>query len=293
MNTDDVTTSPGAPTLAVATAAEPRRTMVWWTSGIDSTTDAGLAAGGVKRVLGDPVSLPYMSIFFPDREIALDSGAYRNFKNKKRRITTEQDARLYSNLYPDRKFAFRIAMDVLGDAETTMLYWNKVFYGHERGFVPVFQWGGPEEHLQQYLEQAPWVHAVHTNLVAIGGLAPILRGGHRTKDKAAKAKLDRRRDEVIEQILILCERYPNRFHILGLNHLDTINRTRHLVASADASKWLDGRRYGYVFFIDTRTGRLRYAPSGAIKEYAEMSTSQRLTHNARIIAAYAQHERKL
>ena len=231
MNTDDVTTSPGADA-----AAEPRRTMVWWTSGIDSTTDAGLAAGGVKRVLDDRVSLPFMSLFFPDREIALDSGAYRNFKNKKRRITTEQDARLYANLYPDRKFAFRIAMDIIGDAETTMLFWNNIFHYHRQFFVPVYQWGAPHEHLEQYLEQAPWVHAVHANLVAIGGLAPILRGGHRVHDAEEKAKREEFRKQTLKALTRICSDHPGRFHILGLNHLEAIDQLRHLLASADANK---------------------------------------------------------
>ena len=36
------------------------------------------------------------------------------------------------------------------------------------------------------------------------------------------------------------------------------------MASADASKGLDGGRYGYVFFIDRRNGWLHYAPSNQL-----------------------------
>ncbi|MFN8466206.1 MAG: hypothetical protein U0X20_11685 [Caldilineaceae bacterium] len=297
MNTDDLSSS--AATAAAATP--PPRTMIWWTSGIDSVTDAGLAAGGVKRVLGDRVSVPFMSMFFDDSEIALDCGSYRHFKAQKKRKhpapLTEQDARQYAALFPERKFAFRIAMDVIGDAATTLQYWNNIFMYQPHTFVPVYQWGAPRADLEQYLDQAVYIHAVGTRLVCIGGLAPILRGGHREKDKQKKAEKELKRERTLEQLIHICERHPGRFHILGLNHLDAINKVRHLVASADASKWLDGRRYGYVFFIDSRNGRLRYAPSNqlsdsSLKPLSELNTNQRLTHNARMIAQYAENERQ-
>ncbi|MFN8467255.1 MAG: hypothetical protein U0X20_16985 [Caldilineaceae bacterium] len=297
MNTDD-TKSPGGETPA------DRSPMTWFTSGIDSTQDAGLAAGGVARVLGDSVSLPYMSIYFSDRQIALDCGSYRRYQEQKRRKRkapiTEQDARQYAAMHPGRKFAFRIAMDVIGDAATTMLFWNNIFhnadYPHGQPFVPVYTWGAPHEHLQQYLEQAPYIPALGTNLVCLGGLAPILRGGHRVTDAEEKAKKEDARKAALKGVLHLCERYPKRFHILGLNHLDAIDQLRHLLASADASKWLDGRRYGYVFFYDSRTHKLRYAPSGALtspalKQFADYTTNQRLTHNAKIIAHWAETPR--
>lgn len=296
MNTDELSSS----AATTAAAAQPPRTMIWWTSGIDSVTDAGLAAGGVKRVLGDRVSVPFMSMFFEDKDIALDCGSYRHFKAQKKRKRptpiTEQDARQYAALFPERKFAFRIAMDVIGDAATTLQFWNNIFMYQPHPFVPVYQWGAPRGDLEQYLDQALYIHAVSTRLVCIGGLAPILRDGHREKDKEKRKEMELRRERTLEQLMHICERHPGRFHILGLNHLDAINELRHLVASADASKWLDGRRYGYVFFIDTRTGRLRYAPSGALsspalRQFAEYNTNQRLSHNAKIIAHWAETER--
>ena len=114
--------------------------MTWWTSGVDSVTDAGLAAGGVARVLGDRVSLPFMSMFFEDQNIALDCGSYRHFKAQKKRKhpapLTEQDARQYADLHPDREFAFRIAMDVIGDPETTLQFWNNIFMYQPHSFRP-------------------------------------------------------------------------------------------------------------------------------------------------------------
>ncbi len=297
MNADGLNTSAAAED---APAPKPP-TMIWWTSGIDSVTDAGLAAGGVQRVLGDRVSVPFMSMFFQDKDIALDCGSYRHFKAQKKRKRptplTEQDARQYAALFPDREFAFRIAMDVIGDAATTLQFWNKIFLYQKHPFVPVYQWGAPRDDLEQYLDQALYIPAVQSRLVCIGGLAPILRGGHREKDKQKKAEKELRRQRTLEQLMHICERHPGRFHILGLNHLDAINQLRHLIPSADATKWLDGRRYGYVFFIDSRTGRLRYAPSNQLSDtslstLSELNTSQRLTHNAKMIAQYAEHERK-
>lgn len=281
-----------------------RPPMTWFTSGIDSIQDAGLAAGAVQRVLGDRTSMPYMSVYFEDKQIALDCGSYRHYqaekKRKRKTPLTEQDARQYAALFPDRKFAFRIALDVIGDAQTTMLFWNNIFhnadYPHGQPFVPVYTWGAPHEHLEQYLEQAPYVPALGVNLVCLGGLAPILRGGHRVKDAEKKANLEAERKKTLKAVLRLCTQHPGRFHILGLNHLDAIDQLRHLAASADASKWLDGRRYGYVFFYDSRTYKLRYAPSGALsspalRQFSEYTTNQRLSHNAKIIAHWAETER--
>ena len=156
MNQDTCKVSDGLNTSAAVedTPAPKPPTMIWWTSGIDSVTDAGLAAGGVKRVLGDRVSVPFMSMFFADKDIALDCGSYRHFKAQKKRKRptplTEEDARQYAALFPERKFAFRIAMDVIGDAATTLQYWNNIFMYQPHTFVPVYQWGAPRADLEQY-----------------------------------------------------------------------------------------------------------------------------------------------
>lgn len=289
---------PGAP-LPDADTPAPRY-MRWFTSGIDSLADAGIVAGGCAWVLGDPRSLPYMTAFFPDNRIALDNGACRHFKQSNGQPPALRTVQKFADLEPDRRFAFRLAMDVVGNAALTMRYWTTIFRG--RGsFTPVYQWGAPRSHLERYLAEAPCVPAVDANLVAIGGLAPILRGGHRVKDELKKKELENRRKIAVDQLTALCERHPFRFHILGLNHLETIRAIRDKVASADASKWLDGRRYGYLFFMHTRPDgerTLRYAPSGALltsrspdtRALAAMETNQRLAHNVQIITRYAEHQ---
>lgn len=189
-----------------------------------------LREAGIDCVLVDQVDIPRAEGF---RRVALDSGAYRVWK-KGGMLDVNAYLKLVERL-ADR-IDFAIAPDVIGDPEATKRNWLRV--QHCRKVVPVWQWGAPREHLEEYLSER--------ELVCIGGLVPLMRA----KDERMLAELE-----------VLCREFPGRFHILGINWLKAIERLRGLAASGDTSKWLDGGRYGHVIFVHSRTGHLQQAPA--------------------------------
>lgn len=194
-----------------------------------------LREAGVEHVLVDPTDLPQAERF---RHIALDSGAYRIWK-KGGALDVSAYLELVERLAG--RIDFAVAPDVVGDPEATKRNWLQV--RHCRKVVPVWQWGSPWEHLEEYLSER--------ELVCIGGLVPLMR----VKDEKMLAELE-----------ALCQEYPGRFHVLGINWLKAIERLRELVASGDTSKWLDGGRYGHLIFVHGRTGHLHQAPAKALSQ---------------------------
>jgi hypothetical protein len=64
---------------------------------------------------------------------------------------------------------------------------------------------------------------------------------------------------MLRQLKVLCQQYPQRFHIYGCNWTVTLNHLRGLAYSADSSLAWDGARYGLIIHI--RNGKLMRTPA--------------------------------
>lgn len=204
-------------------------------SGVAGKSEADmLKTAGVTHVLVDPTDM-LNAAFGGFRNIALDSGAYRIFKKG-----GELDIHDYLDTVHSYGWDFCMAPDVIGDPEATKKNWQFVRLHNQ--IIPVWQWGASEEDLKFYLDER--------ELVAIGGLVPLMRA----KD-----------EDMLAHLTALCERYPRRFHLLGVNWLKAIERLKDLVYSGDTSKHMDGGRYGHVIFKHSKTGHLQQAPAKLLK----------------------------
>jgi hypothetical protein len=229
-------------------------------SGIaDIATARILAQAGVTHALVDPTDLPNVADWTGD--LALDSGAYRAWKRG-----TPIDLAAYAKLSQGRGYDFVVAPDVIGDSTATMENYNafsRIAAPARNLGIPVWHWGADQHYLHAYLEQVA--------LVGIGGLVPLMRA----KDESMLAALR-----------TLCERFPNRFHLFGINWLKAIEDLRAVVHSGDTSKFLDGARYGHVVFVNSRTGHLQQAPARVIPEFAVLDRTGRCAASAQNLNAF-------
>ncbi len=151
--------------------------------------------------------------------MALDSGAYHALKNN---LKLDLD-RYLSFVRNHGPFDFAVSLDVIGDSRASRENWDhlrRLRSTDDPEFVPVFQWGGADDDLRRYLDEAP--------VVGIGGLVHLMK------------KKDR---PTLEQLGALCALHPGRFHIFSCDWLRAIMDLHGLVNSMDTSKWLDGERY--------------------------------------------------
>jgi len=198
-----------------------------------------LETAGVKHLLADQFDLRHVGA--GRAHVALDSGAYR--ASKKGLSLNLQEYLSFAR--KNGPFDFAVALDKIGDPESSRENWEslrRLKSTDDPPFIPVFQWGGEEDDLKRYLDEAA--------VVGIGGLVTLMR------DKDMK---------MLDQLGCVCSIYPNRFHIFGINFLEAIQTLKSLVVSGDTSKWLDGGRYAHLIFKNTRTGRLSQAPVKALK----------------------------
>ena len=264
--------------------------MIFFPSGINDAPTAAMARAVSEYVLVDPIDKPNAQPYFATWHTALDSGGYRYFKAGQ--PITDAILLAFMTAIHDEDVCYpyllHFALDQIGDADRTreLFRWQ---HNYDKRISPVYPWGAPRAHLDEYMALANTAKVNLPNgsipLVGIGGLAPLLRGGHRTQDPAEKRRLNGIRDRTLDEVAALCREFPATFHILGLNALAGIDRLRDYAASADSSKWLDGGRYGYVFFRHTKTGALTQAPAKAIPEYAHLDRTQRCQHNLAVLIA--------
>jgi hypothetical protein len=196
-------------------------------SGVSGASEYGmLAAAGVRHLLVDQFDLP--NVPCGHERVALDSGAYRAMK-KRLHLRVDDYIRLIRNSGP---FDFVVSLDVIGDTASSRANWETM----RRAGVEAL----PVE-LRAYLYEA--------QIVGCGGLATLMR------NKDAR---------MLDELTAICESFPDRLHIFGMNWLRAIERLKDKVFSADSSKWLDGARYSHVIFTNTRTGHLSQAPAKAL-----------------------------
>lgn len=245
-------------------------------SGVDKDTVVLLRQAGITRLVVNPADVALAEGF----HFGADSGAYPVFKANRRVVVEEHlaaIARIRLSHTPD----FVAMPDVIDDAAETFERWQQL-RGRGLNLMPVWHWESPEAWLQEYLADAP--------LVGIGGLVPYIRNRWSEKlDKAERARWDRERLKVLDQLIALCQKYPaDRFHLFGLCWPKACEALRDLAWSADTSLWLAGRRYHYALFEHARTRHLQAAPAKMIEAYRGLDGDALSVANARALAAFCE-----
>lgn len=191
-----------------------------------------LQKAGVSYILADQFQLKYLGDY--RRGVALDCGSYYAFK---KRVVLNLESYL-ETARTRGPFDFTVALDAVGNYRLSHAYWEAAKQaGLAPGMIPVWQFGAPESYLEQYLDES--------HLVGIGGLAMLMR---------------EKNEEMRRKLITLCERWPGRFHIFGLNWLRCFGDLKDLAHSADSSKWLDGARKGTIIFHHTGNNHLAQVP---------------------------------
>ncbi|HEY9877598.1 MAG TPA: strawberry notch C-terminal domain-containing protein, partial [Leptolyngbyaceae cyanobacterium] len=208
-------------------------TMRFYFSGVASKREREwLETAGATDLLLDAVDYAKQKNDIRDRNVIRDSGAYRKFRETdgKGQISLSE----WSVDLSDRQFDAVVAPDVIRDPDATLSYWVQVRerYSH-LPLMPVWQWGAPKEHLDIYLADA--------EVVGIGGLI----GPMRDQD-----------EEMLAELVELCETYPGRFHIFAARWPKAISALKNLAYSADSSLWLAGARYKELVHISPITKKL-------------------------------------
>lgn len=228
---------------------------------------AMLHKAGVERILVDPDDywgvLYYLErqrgeIWWPN--IALDSGAYRAYKNGEELDLHEFAAALLR--MDANNFDFVVAPDVIGDPTATIVNARELWM-NGIDCVPVWHWGSPLEHLNYYLTVS--------ELVGIGALVEPMR---------------EKNERVLRQLVDLCFAYPQRFHLFGLAWPKAIEKVAPYAYSADSSVWLRGARYAYAIFKHRGHGHLTQAPAKLIPEYKGLDREERCIQNAKNIEEF-------
>lgn len=206
-------------------------------SGLKSPNDIDIVySAGVKLVLVDQFDYVKNKAHLLDKgfKIALDSGAYRAFKQGQT-LDPVQYLDLIRNA--DVDFEFVVTLDVIGSPEQTYKIWKEHFlaYSERLKIIPVWHWGTDASYLEKYLNQSP--------LVGIGGLVTLMR------EKNAS---------MLKNLKKLLKNHPGRFHLFGINWLKAINHCHTLLNSGDTSKFLDGGRYGTVIHMQTSKKGTRF-----------------------------------
>jgi len=228
-------------------------------SGLNSTTESPmLTAAGVTHLLVDWKDLDKIPPGFAGR-LALDSGAYRAHKQGESITLAEYDSIITRNSH---RLDWAAGRDVFAEP---VFSFKQQLHDEANSLipkVPVWQWGGSTGDLRYWLNRSP--------IVAIGGLVPLMRA---------------KNESALRGLQSLCEKYPNRFHLFGLNWLKAMNELKFSARSCDTSKWLDGARYGHLIFIHERTGKLHQAPAKALG-FGHYDRTTRCVESARAMELY-------
>jgi hypothetical protein len=252
--------------MKTSLAIVARNPMKFYFSGIaEKKTFALLSEAKVTNILTDPTDAK--NIPFNRRIGILDSGAYKYFAKGK-----DLDLRTYLAHVAtlEARCDYIVAPDVIGNAGQTFINWQVVKDAPlvRDKLIPVWQFNAPKEHLEAFLQES--------RLVGIGGLAKTFHNNKTAEEK-------RLREETLKSLLELCAKYPQRFHIFGLNFLKAVEQLAPFAFSCDSSNWLRGKKYGFVIFKHSINGHLTQAPARAIAEYQDLTPDQRCVVSARNI----------
>lgn len=242
--------------------------MEFYFSGVASRAEFNLLLrAGVTHILVDQFDLPNIAGW--RGSAFLDSGAYKAHKRNLRLNVSE-----YLKVVQSCRGFDRIAaLDVIGNQRQSRRNWARMRHVGN-GLLPVWHWGSRRDALARYLGEAP--------VVGIGGLAGLMRAKGKTKEETESMK--RARGEMMKALTELCARHAGRFHLFGCNFLQALEQLKDIVASADSSVWLRGRRYRLVIFEHKKTHHLSIAPARALG--LESNGDEISVINARNLEAY-------
>lgn len=242
--------------------------MQYYISGISGRAELQMVenAKTTLPLLVDPTDLKH-ALNWPG-SVTLDSGAYRHFKKG-----TTIDINHYLDAAHSRVFDFVVSPDVIGNPKESYENWL-VVKDLKLHIMPVWEWEADKSYLHRYLDHAP--------IVGIGGLVSTMR----MKNQGPERKI---KDRMLKELKQLCQQFPNRFHIFGLNWLWAIESLQDFIASGDSSKWLDGARYAHIIFTNTKTGHLSQAPARYIPEAQDLNREQRCIESIKAIEAFTKN----
>lgn len=260
--------------------------MKFYFSGVEGAAELGmLREAGVSCLLLDPTQLAKLDGHLGGLHLALDSGAYRLFKqNKARHLagyaeTVERWQRHYT-------FDFVTTLDDFENRERNYCDWTDLEIMLDQDMLPVWHWSPePMDDLLFYLDAG--------NIeIGIGGLVPHL---YTEANMHVKAWCR-------ESVSKFCEASPGKYRLFGACDLPLLNAVKDTALSADSSFWIRGRRRGAGFYINRKTGQLCEAAPWLMKKLApeypeiaeilEMSGRERSIHNARMLEQFFNQEER-
>jgi len=238
--------------------------MLMYFSGVGGKEErAILREAGATHVLAD--IFDYAGIAdWPGKKI-LDSGEYARFKSRDLPL----DQRKVLPSIPDY-MAFGEAcgcewylqQDVIANPRATWANWELMQHGPK--CMPVFQWGSDRALLHGILDTCG------DRPIAIGGLVMKMRDHD---------------EEMLGELLDLCQAYPGRFHVLGLAWTKALEAVRWLVRSADSSMFMTGGRHA-MLVMENNSARLIALHYRHIPEAASWTRRERCVKNAQALQAY-------
>jgi hypothetical protein len=231
--------------------------MLMYFSGVGGKEErAILREAGATHVLAD--IFDYAGIAdWPGRKI-LDSGEYRRFKQGAQLPSIDE----YIAFASDSSCEWFLQQDVIGDPAATWQNW--LLMQHAPKCMPVYQWGSDPALMQQILATCG------ERPIAIGGLVMAMRAHD---------------EQMLAELVTLCQTYPGRFHILGMAWTKAIEAVRWLARSGDSSMFMTGGRHAMLVFENT-SARLIAVPFRAIPEAAGWDRRTRCLKNAQALQAY-------
>lgn len=226
--------------------------MDFYFSGVEGKSElAMLREAGVSRLLLDPTQIAKLHGELDGFRLALDSGAYRLFKQNRARNLAAY-AEIVERWQQHYAFDFVTTLDDLENRKRSYDDWVDLEIMLDQDVLPVWHWSPePMDDLLLYIDAG----CIETG---IGALVPYL-----FTDAKKESKVWCRRS-----VQGFCRAYPGRFRLFGACDLPLLNAVKDIALSADSSFWIRGRRRGAGFYVNRKTGRLCEAAPWLMKKLA-------------------------
>lgn len=252
--------------------------MRFYFSGVESESELEmLREAGVSRLLLDPWQMDKLHDKLGGFRLALDSGAYRLFKQNKARNLAGYAETVDTWQRRGYEFDFVTTLDDMENSTRSYDDWVDLEIILDQDVVPVWHYDDPYSLLETYFA------ATTDGEVGLGGLVPnLFTDAH--ADTKARAR---------DRIASFCEQWPERVRLFGACDLPLLNAVKDMALSADSSFWIRGRRRGAGFYVNRKTGHLCEASPWLMKKLAPdypeveeiriMDGRERSVHNARML----------
>jgi hypothetical protein len=254
-------------------------------SGISSVKEFDLLqAAGIRYALATPFDLENIPVDW-EGEVWLDSAAYPEFKNSSLKLEFDQFVELAEKAIASRHCLHVNMPDVIGNPAMSYRRWQllRQLNLDHIPWVPIWQWGSPEEWLWEFMENAP--------IVGIGGCVPWLKVVTKGQPKAAIAAAKALRQQNFMRLKQLVEAVSEvhgsgRCHLLGNCWETSLEELGPLLFSSDTSHWLTPKRSGCCVFRNSRTQKLSKAPARALPNARGWTLDERCIQSAQSMADF-------